>query len=203
MNEKTCKKCGEIKKISDFVKDKRCKDGHTHCCNICNQKHQSKYKDKNKDNIKEYYKNYYSENNKSTLIKAKKYYNENKKNILDKRKIYRNENKNKINEYNKKYISNKKYIRTWRKLLWRCLNYFNNPKEDKTINLLGYSPIQLKEHLESLFTEGMSWNNYGEWHIDHIKPVSSFNKDTHPSIVNALSNLQPLWAEDNLKKWKN
>jgi hypothetical protein len=40
----------------------------------------------------------------------------------------------------------------------------------------------------------MTWDNYGEWHIDHIKPVSSFDKDTPQSIVNALSNLQPLWA---------
>jgi len=40
----------------------------------------------------------------------------------------------------------------------------------------------------------MSWDNYGEWHVDHIKPLISFDKNTHPSIVNALSNLQPLWA---------
>lgn len=52
----------------------------------------------------------------------------------------------------------------------------------------------LKSSYEQLFTEGMSWENYGEWHIDHIKPVASFNKDTPMNIVNALSNLQPLWA---------
>lgn len=40
----------------------------------------------------------------------------------------------------------------------------------------------------------MTWNNYGEWHIDHIKPVNSFESDTPQSVVNALSNLQPLWA---------
>ena len=40
----------------------------------------------------------------------------------------------------------------------------------------------------------MTWSNHGEWHVDHIKDVSSFSKDTHPSIVNALTNLQPLWA---------
>jgi len=58
----------------------------------------------------------------------------------------------------------------------------------------------------------MSWENHGEWHIDHIKPVSSFDKDTPMNIVNALSNLQPLWKttreingiiyEGNLNKGK-
>lgn len=46
----------------------------------------------------------------------------------------------------------------------------------------------------------MSWENWGEWHIDHIKPVSKFEKNDLPSVVNSLSNLQPLWAKDNLSK---
>ena len=60
--------------------------------------------------------------------------------------------------------------------------------------MLGYSALDLKQHIESMFTEGMSWDNHGEWHIDHIKQVVSFNSDTAPSVVNALSNLRPLWA---------
>ena len=66
--------------------------------------------------------------------------------------------------------------------------------------MLGYSALELKIHLQNLFTEGMSWDNHGKWHIDHIKPVSKFDKNTLPSIVNALSNLQPLWAIDNIQK---
>ena len=66
-------------------------------------------------------------------------------------------------------------------------------KNGKTIELLGYSAIQLKIHIESLFTEGMNWDNYGEWHIDHIKPLNSFEKNSLPSVVNALSNLRPMW----------
>jgi len=46
----------------------------------------------------------------------------------------------------------------------------------------------------------MSWENRGEWHIDHIKPVSSFDKSEKMSVVNSLDNLQPLWAKDNLSK---
>ena len=76
----------------------------------------------------------------------------------------------------------------------------------RTSEILGYSIIDLKEHLESQFHDGMSWDNYGlhGWHIDHIKPDSLFN---YKSIADKdfkkswdLNNLQPLWAKDNLKK---
>ena len=53
--------------------------------------------------------------------------------------------------------------------------------------------------MASKFLEGMSWDNHGEWHIDHIRPISSFPTNSPPSEVHALANLQPLWAKDNLK----
>ncbi len=53
---------------------------------------------------------------------------------------------------------------------------------------------------EKKFINGMSWENWGKWHLDHIKPVSSFDKSEKMSIINSLDNLQPLWAVDNLKK---
>lgn len=71
-------------------------------------------------------------------------------------------------------------------------------------SLVGYSVEDLMRHLEALFVDGMSWDNMGEWHIDHIKPRSSFNFDTPDSdefrACWELSNLRPLWAIDNLRK---
>lgn len=64
---------------------------------------------------------------------------------------------------------------------------------------LGYTLDEFKAHFDKLFTDGMSWDNHGEWHIDHIIPVSKFPKDRIRE-VNSLNNLQPLWAIDNLKK---
>ena len=63
----------------------------------------------------------------------------------------------------------------------------------------GCTAEELKAYLESLFTEGMTWENYGEWHVDHIRPVSSFAPEEWEQI-NHYTNLQPLWAEDNLSK---
>lgn len=89
-----------------------------------------------------------------------------------------------------------------RNMLKRVLTASGEKKSGLTYAMLGYTGVQLMEHLESLFSDGMSWENYGEWHIDHIKPVSLFMKEgeTRPHVVNALHNLQPLWAEDNFAK---
>ena len=58
----------------------------------------------------------------------------------------------------------------------------------------------LKEHLELQFVDGMSWDNRSEWHIDHIIPLSSAKTDEEIYKLCHYTNLQPLWAEDNLKK---
>ena len=74
-------------------------------------------------------------------------------------------------------------------------------KPVSTFKWIGCSPEELKDHLESLFTEGMTWENYGKngWHVDHIRPVCSFSAEEWEQ-VNHYTNLQPLWAEDNLTK---
>lgn len=69
---------------------------------------------------------------------------------------------------------------------------------------LPFTLIELMDHLQNLFRNGMSWQNYGEWHIDHIRPESSFDyQSAHdPQFVEcwSLKNLQPLWKLENLKK---
>jgi hypothetical protein len=67
---------------------------------------------------------------------------------------------------------------------------------------LGYGVAELKEHLQGLFTEGMTCENYGDWHIDHKKPCALFDQTDEQQFGQcwALSNLQPLWKHDNLKK---
>ena len=71
-------------------------------------------------------------------------------------------------------------------------------------SLVGYTIDDLRLHLESQFTNGMTWENYGEWHIDHIRPISDFNfttpDDPEFKVCWSLWNLQPLWASDNIRK---
>jgi len=71
-------------------------------------------------------------------------------------------------------------------------------------SLTGYTAEELKKYLEKRWLPGMSWENYGEWHIDHIVPISVFNfrnaEDVDFKRCWALKNLRPLWAKDNLSK---
>ena len=75
-------------------------------------------------------------------------------------------------------------------------------KSRKTVQLIGCSIEHLRQHLEAQFTEGMTWDNHGEWHIDHIKPCASFDLTDEGQQRECFNyaNLQPLWAKDNLSK---
>lgn len=97
-----------------------------------------------------------------------------------------------------------KAIVACRNMIQRCIDR-GYKKDETTVEALGYSPVDLVNHLENQFSEGMTWENHGEWHVDHIRPICSFPLDTPPSVVSALSNLQPLWKDDNMAKsgdWK-
>ena len=79
-------------------------------------------------------------------------------------------------------------------------------KTKKTLELLGCSQKFLKEHIEKQFKDGMSWKNYGKWHIDHIIPINYFVKECNFKLTKTqkkcfnYNNLQPMWAYDNLQK---
>jgi hypothetical protein len=76
-------------------------------------------------------------------------------------------------------------------------------KSGRTFVDLGYSPEQLRQHIEAGFAPGMSWANYGVWEVDHVRPIASFAIGTPVRVINALSNLQPLWRIENRKKWRH
>ena len=75
-------------------------------------------------------------------------------------------------------------------------------KSDTTIALLGCTPEQARAHLASQFAPGMSWANRSKWHIDHIRPCASFDlkDESEQRVCFHYSNLQPMWAADNLSK---
>lgn len=89
-----------------------------------------------------------------------------------------------------------------REMLRRVRRLTGLKKAARTEAMLGYGKEDLVKHLEELFQPGMTWENHGEWHIDHVIPVSVMLKRgvQDVKVINALSNLQPLWAEENHKK---
>ena len=98
-----------------------------------------------------------------------------------------------------------KLLRTLRSRLRSALKSKNAIKSTKTLDLIGCSTSFLMGYLDAKFTEGMTWENHGEWHIDHIKPCAKFNlliEDEQRKCFH-YTNLQPLWAKDNLSKGAN
>jgi len=170
VEEKKCHTCNIVKKISEFHAQIGSVDGFRSECKEC----RSKKFVLNYDDIK---------------VKHR-----------ESAKNYRTNNRKKYNEYRHKLYRKKPHVFAWRGMLSSVLRRFGRKKENKTYEILGYSALELKEHIEKQFKDGMSWDNWGEWHIDHIKPVSYFDKNEDPKIVNSLSNLQPLWAFDNISK---
>jgi hypothetical protein len=134
-------------------------------------------------------------------LRYRKYYEKNKQKIIARAKLHK---KKAGNKYYKNNIEVRLKIRL-RNRLGSALK--NNQKKGKTLDYLGCNVEELKLHLEKQFTEGMTWDNWGKngWHIDHIKPLVSFDlsKEENIKIASHYSNLQPLWAKDNLEKWKN
>jgi len=75
-------------------------------------------------------------------------------------------------------------------------------KTETAVNLLGCPLPEAMQHIESKFVKGMSWGNYGSWHIDHIRPCASFDlaDPAQQKICFHYTNLQPLWAAENIAK---
>ena len=173
------------------------------------------YYENNKEKHKEYCKEYRENNKEKHKEYRKEYYENNKEKIKEKHKEYRKEyyenNKEKIKEYRKGYL--KEYTKqrkktdtlfklrcTIRSLICTSIKKQGYTKQSKTCKILGCTYEEFKIHLENQFTDGMTWENQGEWHLDHIYPVSLAKDEEELIKLNHYTNFQPLWAEDNRKK---
>lgn len=164
---------------------------------------------------------YYIENKEILNRTSSQYYQEHKDKITSNHKIWVENNKVYLAEYGREYREIHKdelriYDRNKHHKYKHNINYRitknmrrrvldaikRNPKQSTTLKLVGCSIEELKLHLESLFLPSMSWDNYGQWHIDHIIPCSSFDLSNQNEQKKCFhyTNLQPLWAADNLKK---
>lgn len=84
--------------------------------------------------------------------------------------------------------------------LRRTLRKVDATKDARTFKMLGFTPQEFAAHMERQFVRGMSWENMGRWHIDHIVPICEAKSKSDVLRLNQLSNLRPLWGADNLAK---
>jgi hypothetical protein len=183
MLSKICKKCN-IEKTLEYFSTEVGSHGKTYTRNTCKN---CKCTQVNAETKRARHKRY-SEKNKE---KRKKYDKDNRQ-IFSKKE-------------NERYHSNPEFRlrKILRSNLKIRLKRFFQSKKGSAVKDLGCSIEELKKYLESKFKDGMTWENYGKkWHIDHIRPLSSFSLQDREQFLQAChyTNLQPLWAEENLKK---
>lgn len=194
---KVCSKCKQSLPLEMFHKCKKSKDGLFCQCKICRYKHEStpeakerrriaqkKYRDSHIDIVREFDRARGCGRPNTTQEKRREYY----------RRV----------DLKARSDPKKRVSMGISRRLRSCLNGDFSKAGRKWETLVGFTTEQLVKHIEKKFKPGMSWDNYGEWHIDHIIPIAAFNftSSDHPDFKRCwgLNNLQPLWAIDNILK---
>ena len=175
--EKECRKCKSMKPLNCFSLDKKGKLGRRGSCKDCEKDMHSKA--------------------------SKRYYYKNKEKRKIQIKDWSANNLHKLRDWHRKNQSSNIDYRIKRAIRARLYTALKNGyKKESSILYLGCDLSTFKKYISNKFTEGMSWDNYGDWHIDHIKPLSLFDLSNEDEIKKAqhYTNLQPLWAKENILK---
>ena len=224
MSGKKCTRCKIVKSLEEFNKMKSSKDGKHYYCKSCTKIiSREKYK-KNRIQILASVKKYQEKNSKEISRKRKNERAMHGDEIRAKEKISRDRNIESHRASSRNYYhNNKDQVREKRRLrekeryktdpdfkfrkdsrrrILNALKKQNTFKNGSTVSLLGCSILEARQHIEKSFTDGMSWDNHGEWEVDHILPCASFDLTDLEQQKKCFhyTNLQALWKMDNKLK---
>lgn len=231
MEEQVCTKCGVKKELSEFNRSKRKKNGRRCRCRECDHKanaeynkrpgvkeHKARYahdryladpekqrqyqiNHKEEANARKY--KYVQRNPEKRREQTRRYYHTHK----EKRKEYDKQNRKEQNRKKKEFMATHPQTRIAHNLrtsMWRQIT--GRSKGGRMLGLIGCEWVFFMRHIESQFTEGMTWDNYGQgvgrWSIDHIKPLISFDLTDIEQQKEAFNwtNCRPLWYTENASK---
>jgi len=191
MGSKVCSKCKIEKDLSEFYfhQSKGREGKPLPICKDCAKKHNGTPPEKLNANLRQW-----------RAKNHERYY------LAD--KIWRNKNPDKVSVTRKKYRTKKKATDP----LYRCRSAIRSlvisaikgkgyKKKTKTCQIIGCSFTELHAYIENQFKPGMTWLNHGEWHLDHKVPMALAKTEEEAIALNHYTNLQPLWAKDNLAKF--
>ena len=230
---RVCTDCKIEKPFSEFRRSNY-RQHYRRKCKNCDQaalerkrEWDRKYYENNSEKIKDRRKKYYKNNFEKVSESNKKWKKNNPEKTKEHRKRYKKNHREKVNEYNRKYRKNNSSFRAAANLrhgeryknepLYRLerilrarftkfLKQNNCRKGGRSFEIFGATPQQIKSHIESQFKDDMTWENQGEWHIDHIIPLDYYFKNFDLNDLEVqkkafnYKNLQPLWAFENLSK---
>tara|TARA_B100002019_G_scaffold231003_1_gene204515 strand:- start:405 stop:971 length:567 start_codon:yes stop_codon:yes gene_type:complete len=181
MRKMKCTVCEQNLTEDNFAPSHRCRE-QSRCRDCLNKIKRERYR--SNEEKRQYHREYYQKNKHRLLPRVKQYKKENWEKI-------RSDPRRKVRKSQAKRIK-------------KALERAGSEKKLSTLKYVGCNANELKEHIEGQFKEGMSWDNYGlyGWHIDHIVPLAQFDLLDLEEQKKAFhyTNLQPLWAEENLKK---
>lgn len=222
--EKECSRCGEIKPLDDFYRNKRSKDGRRGICKACNAIDNKIYGEENKEMIAAKAK-IFRQVNKEAIRKTRKIWTlNNKDRIAETTRVYNIKNKDKLAIQDKEWKKNNpdkvnRYQRETRRrrilkddlfvlkvrvshAIRQGITRNGYAKKSKSLEILGCTFEEFKAHIELGFKKypGMCWERFSEIHLDHIFPVSKAKTEEEMYKLNRYTNFQPLWAVDNMKK---
>ena len=160
--------------------------------NMTSTERSRKYREREewREKIKEYRRKSYLKNIEKLREKNKEYYHNNKKKLRRENNQWKN-NKRKTDGFYRMKINLRHRLRDY---------LIGESRGKRTKDIVGLDKVEFKLYIQSKFVEGMSWDNYGKWHLDHIKPLCQAKDNEEALLLNHYTNLQPLWAEDNLRK---
>lgn len=213
---KICSTCKRELPLSMYNKNKSASDGLECRCKDCKKVHTTKYlkSEGRKQSDLRYYKNHKDEILRKSVAKKEQRSQYDKQHYKENKEIYIQRSNNYAkSEHGRAVINERSKERRKTDLSYKIVHLLRNRvrevvkkgcKSSKTLDLLGCSLEELKQHFENRFQSGMSWENLGRngWHIDHIVPCAYFDL-TDPiqqKICFNFRNLQPLWAKDNIVK---
>lgn len=205
---KICTKCLIEKTLNSFHKDLCRKDGFFPQCKNCVKLYTKTHYKKNSARIKERQKNHYH----ATIDKQKAYRKANFDRIKKHMNIYRKINADKLRKSANQYTTLRKKTDPLYKFSCNVRSLLKDSfkrnktgiykKRTKTEALLGCTIPEFRDHLAKQFTEGMTFENHGQWHVDHVIPLASAKSQSEIEKLCHYTNLQPLWAADNIRKGK-
>lgn len=169
--------------------------------------HNRQYYHDNRDKMLKQVEQYRAANKDAIRIRDNDYRRKNRSALAIKQKNYQRENSEKIKSYVRGYRKNRRQVDKVFALRENMRARFKfelakrgETKTSKENDYLGCTWLQLRDHLEAAFLQGMTWDNYGEWQVDHIVPLATAKNKEELLTLCHFSNLQPLWAFDNASK---
>lgn len=215
-----CSKCKQMFPDSAFYREKAGASKRQCSCKHCVKCAARRYYAANKKLVFERHTRYYTANKKRIIERELRYRKANRERIASRRcrwrkanseraaeycRRWREANRDKVNAAERERRRNSPNFRlacTLRKRLYNALKSQNALKSAHTMDLIGCTISQLRQHLEKQFQPGMSWDNRSEWHVDHIRPCASFDLKDPEQQKQCFhyANLQPLWAKENQRK---